>query len=530
MSAINSPKVSLFISFIAGLLMVLAYAPYSIWPIAWLCLIVFIQQLNNATRKQAWWRGFSFGLGWFSAGISWVHVSIEQFGGMPLIASLTLMLLLCLYLSLFPALAAWLTQAFKHQKKSANSHLLLLPLFWFVAEFLRARLLTGFPWLSLGYSQIDSPFVALVPIIGETLLSSLLVLACVAVYYCFVNQRRIMNATILGALALITVISQFPIWVELSHRSISVAMVQGNIEQSLRWDKDREDIIIKQYIEDTQGLYQDHDLIIWPEAAIPRLEPLAQPYLQQVDSQASDTSTALVTGIINYEVNSRRFFNTLIVLGQAQSDLVHDDAVTSDANQNNYYFSNHNRYNKHHLLPIGEFVPFESIMRKIAPLFDLPMSSFSRGDYVQNNLLANGIRIAPLICFEVAFSQQTAANVSNATDVLLTVSNDAWFGDSHGPHQHLDIARMRAIEFGRPMLRSTNNGITAVIDHNGAIVESIPQFEQAVLSTKVQLTTGETPFSQWGYLIERILATVIMSGLVLFYLVRRFSRAKPGES
>ncbi|TLU65222.1 apolipoprotein N-acyltransferase [Thalassotalea litorea] len=515
---------SLFISFIAGLLTVLAYAPYSIWPVAWLCLLVFIQQLNNATTKQAWWRGFSFGLGWFSAGISWVHVSIEQFGGMPLIASLTLMLLLCAYLSLFPALAAWLTQRIKPLRIFANYHLLLLPLFWFASEFLRARLLTGFPWLSLGYSQIDSPFVALVPIVGETLLSLFVVLACVAIYYVLINQRRLINATILGALALLTIISQFPVWVEQTQQPISVAMVQGNIEQSLRWDKDREDIIIKQYIEDTQSLYQDHDLIIWPEAAIPRLEPLAQPYLQRVDSKASDTNTALITGIINYEVNSRSFFNTLIVLGQAQSSLVHDDPISTDANQSNYYASNRNRYNKHHLLPIGEFVPFESIMRKIAPLFDLPMSSFSRGDYVQTNLVANGIRIAPLICFEVAFSQQTAANVSNTTDLLLTVSNDAWFGDSHGPHQHLDIARMRAIEFGRPMLRSTNNGITAVIDHHGDIVESIPQFEQATLSTKVHLTTGETPFSQWGYLIERILVSLIFVFLIITFIYTKLRR------
>ncbi len=504
--------------------MVLAYAPFSIWPVAWLCLIVFIQQLHHASAKQAWWLGFSFGLGWFGAGISWVHVSIEQFGGMPLIASLLLMVLLCGYLALFPALAAWLTQQFQHRMPFTHGHLLCFPFFWFIAEFLRARLFTGFPWLSLGYSQIDSPFVALVPVIGETLLSALVLLACVAIYYVLINQRRRVNAAILVVFALITAVSHVPTWVEKSGETRSIAMVQGNIEQSLRWDKAREDIIIKQYIRDTQSLYQDHDLIIWPEAAIPRLEPLAQPYLQDIDTQASKHQTALITGIINYEVSSRSFFNTLIVLGNQQPTVMENQDAQQNTPHGDYYFGDPNRYNKHHLLPIGEFVPFESIMRKIAPLFDLPMSSFSRGDYVQANLVANGINIAPLICFEVAFAQQTAANVSNTTDLLLTVSNDAWFGDSHGPHQHLDIARMRAIEFGRPMLRATNNGITAVIDHFGDIVESIPQFEQTTLSTKVHLTQGETPFASWGFIVERILATLIALFLIMTFIWTKLRR------
>ncbi|QDP01899.1 apolipoprotein N-acyltransferase [Thalassotalea sp. PS06] len=505
MSLFQSPKYNLAISFIAGLLMVLSYAPFSLWPVAWLCLLIFIRQIHTATGNQAWWRGFSFGLGWFAAGISWVHVSIEQFGGMPLVASLLLMLLLCAYLAIFPGLAARITVGFRNLSLFNNHYLLLLPLIWFATEFLRARLLTGFPWLSLGYSQIDSPFISLVPVVGETLLSSLLLLGCVALFYLIVGQKRILNASLLAGLIIATLLATIPTWVTVSDKPVAIAMVQGNIEQSLRWDKDREDIIIKQYIADTKELYQNHDIIIWPEAAIPRVEPLAQPYLQQVDALAGEHNAALITGIISFEVDTRSFFNSLIVLGNKNGD----------SGQGDYYFRNANRYNKHHLLPIGEFVPFQAVMKKIAPLFDLPMSSFQRGDYVQTNLVADGFNIAPLICFEVAFAQQTAANVDNSTDLLLTVSNDAWFGDSHGPHQHLDIARMRAIEFGRPMLRATNNGITAVIDHNGDIAASIPQFVQTTLSTDVFLTQGETPFSQWGYLIERILVSLIFAFLLI---------------
>ncbi|TKB46189.1 apolipoprotein N-acyltransferase [Thalassotalea mangrovi] len=501
--------------------MVLSYAPFSLWPVAWLGLIVFIRQLDDADKKQAWWRGFSFGLGWFAAGISWVHVSIATFGGMPLIASLFLMLLLCAYLALFPALAAWLTACF--QWRLASSYLLLLPLFWFLSEYLRARLLTGFPWLSLGYSQIDSPLVAWVPIVGETLLSSLLLLACVALYYLLFSQKRLLPGIILSTLIIGTVLSHLPTWVTDTGKPVQIAMVQGNIKQSLRWDKNREDVIIQQYVDDTATLYQNHDLIIWPEAAIPRLEPLSQPYLKNIDALAREHQSALITGIINYEMTSRSFFNTLIVLGSKSGISPKPEDKSRD-----YYYGNNNRYNKHHLLPIGEFVPFQSLMRKIAPLFDLPMSSFSRGDYVQDNLRAGGLNLAPLICFEVAFSQQTAANVSTDTDLLLTVSNDAWFGDSHGPHQHLDIARMRAIEFGRPMLRATNNGITAVINHQGEIAASVPQFEQATLSTEVRLTSGETPYSQWGYLIERILVSLIAIFLAITAILARWRR-KPNQ-
>ena len=153
-------------------------------------------------------------------------------------------------------------------------------------------------------------------------------------------------------------------------------------------------------------------------------------------------------------------------------------------------------------MPIGEFVPFADLLRPLAPFFNLPMSSFSRGDYVQENLIANGLHLLPLICFEVAFAEQLSANFTEQTDLLLTVSNDAWFGDSHGPHQHLDIVRMRALEFGRPFLRATNNGITAVIDHQGNIVKQIPQFEQAVLKAQVSLVTGFTPYARYTRIID----------------------------
>ena len=190
----------------------------------------------------------------------------------------------------------------------------------------------------------------------------------------------------------------------------------------------------------------------------------------------------------------------MIVLGNKYQD---DDT-------GGYFYNHGNRYYKNHLLPLGEFVPFGDLLRPIAPFFNLPQSSFSRGQYVQPNLVANGLNILPLICFEIAFPRQLAANLTADTDLLLTVSNDAWFGNSHGPHQHLEIARMRALEFGRPLLRSTNNGITAVIDHRGKIIKQIPQFEEAVLKTDVSLVAGATPYAKFGNVINWLIPLLIL--------------------
>ncbi|WP_334313477.1 apolipoprotein N-acyltransferase [Psychrosphaera algicola] len=197
--------------------------------------------------------------------------------------------------------------------------------------------------------------------------------------------------------------------------------------------------------------------------------------------------------MVDYQPETNKAFNNIIALGKKYSN----DSF------GHYKYLHNNRFSKHHLLPIGEFVPFESFLRKLGPLFDLPMSSFSRGAYAQDNLIANDVHISPAICFEVAFSNQVRANIyqgEHASDLILTVSNDAWFGNSHGPWQHLQIAQMRAIEFAKPVIRVTNNGITAVIDGSGMLVKTLPQFEAAVLTHELKLTTSNTPYYQYGNL------------------------------
>ncbi|MDO6447534.1 apolipoprotein N-acyltransferase [Colwellia sp. 1_MG-2023] len=504
---------TLWLSFIAGLSLVFSYAPFSLWWLSFISLTLWFNHLEklcknkqvNVTRLLTK-HSFVFGFGWFASGISWVHVSIAEFGGMPLIASLFLMLLLCLYLALFPTLAGYLTAKItslttKKQPISNKLTLWLFPSIWLLTEYLRGVVLTGFPWLSLGYGQISGPLAPLAAIFGEVGITFFLLMLCVAFSQLLLKTQLKQVGIVLISIGLITLFSHQQTWVTLTGKTIKTALIQGNIEQSIKWQPEQQWPTMLKYL-DLARLNYDAQLIIWPESAIPAIETMSttQEFLDMANQSAALNNATIITGILNYNFESKEYFNSLIVLGKKQ---------LADEN-GDYYYGNSNRYDKNHLLPIGEFVPFSDILRPIAPLFNLPQSSFSRGSYVQNNLRASDLNILPLICFEIAFPEQLAANFLNNSDILLTVSNDAWFGNSHGPHQHMEIARMRALEFGRPLLRSTNTGVTAVTDHLGNITEQVPQFEQAVLKADIQLVSGQTPYSQYGRYPIWIIGFILM--------------------
>lgn len=475
---------------LAGIAITFAYAPFSFWYIPFISLTLFFYLYCRYAQISRFWGGFAFGIGWFGAGISWVHVSIANFGGLPLIGSLGLMALLVGYLSLFPAIICWLLG-----KVNANRSLpLVMAALWFFFEWLRSWFLTGFPWLSLGYTQAQSPLAVWYPIIGETGVSSLLVAFTFYCGQCFnkistpLNLKQVQPLLLIAGFLMLSSLSAAQ-WsfTTVTDEKVNVAMVQGNIKQELRWVPEQDGPTMQKYLTLTENLWHN-DVVLWPEAAIPKLEPLSQEYLKELDQLAFDSNTGLITGIVNYNFETREAYNNLIALGKSSAD--------SEAPQ--YDYLHNNRYAKHHLLPIGEFIPMEDWLRGLAPIFDLPMSSFSRGAYEQNNLMVNGYRFLPAICFEIAFPRQIAANLRPHTDFLLTVSNDAWFGDSHGPAQHLEIAQIRAAEFGLPLLRATNNGITAFIDHTGDIIAQAPQFSSVTLQTQLNLTKGMTPYRYWG--------------------------------
>lgn len=476
----------LVLAFILGASTALSFAPYSLWIIYPVAMALTLWLSRSLAPKASFFHWLSFGFGCFAVGISWVHVSMDTFGGLPLAASVGLMALLALYLALYPALTglglAWLTRT---NTPSLWRNLLLFPAFWVLTEWARGWVMTGFPWIWAGYSQTQGPLKELASIIGALGLSFLIAMLAGALALCF-SKRYKSLLVLLPIIAAATWVAPKLTQIQPTGESVKVALVQGNIPQSMKWEPEALWPTLLKYM-DLSREHFDADIIVWPEAAIPAPESMVQDFLDNANKVANLNHTSIITGIISRQQNE--FYNSLIVLGnhnQKQQD-------TPD-----YESDGSNQFKKHHLLPIGEFVPFEALLRPIAPFFNLPMSSFARGDYQQPNLSAVGHKIAPAICYEIAFPEQLRDSVNLGTDLLLTVSNDAWFGTSNGPLQHMEIAQMRAIELGRPLVRATNNGVTAVVDEKGNITAALPQFETGVLSATIPLVTGQTWFAKIG--------------------------------
>lgn len=479
---------SLFL-LLSGASLTLAYSPFNWHWLPFIILPLVLKVIWPMAPKRAFYAGLTFGFGWFTAGLSWIYVSIDQYGGLPIYATLLILLLLFLYLSLFPALAFGLWQKLSHRSIQWRFS---LPLIWLGFELLRGWLFTGFPWLSLGYTQTDGVFANLAPLLGESGITVALWLTALSILMAVKYHRPLL---LIVPLVLLTVSNLSyklqPTW--RSTELTSVLLVQGNIQQSLKWQAEQQWPNILRYLDLTRPKF-NHDIVIWPESAVTALEPYAQDVLNTMEQSASVNNSALITGIIDYDRLNDAFYNSVIVL---------DDDT--------YQYGGENRYQKHHLLPIGEFVPFEDILRPIAPLFNLPMSSFSRGGYQQSNLEANNRKLSMAICYEIAFPQQVRDNTFEDTDFLVTISNDTWFGDSHGPWQHMQISRMRALELQRPLLRATNNGVTAIVDEFGQFIEKAPQFKAATVSAELYPVNGDTWYKQFGLWGAFILA---LSGLL----------------
>lgn len=511
--SINRQLVPLLCS---GALLGLSYTVPYLNSIVILLLIPFA--VCTWLSKTPFMTGFLFGLSWFGVGISWVHVSIADYGGVPLLVSLLMMLVLCAYLALYPALFAWLVSRSRKTKLPDITTLLMIPLFWLFTEWCRSWVLTGFPWLGLGYTQYDTMLNVTFSLVGETGLAALLMFVAFLPVYFYTQVKsgvtntkwRLPATSLLLCLPLLYPLGLFVSFDDAKQRSteppetINIALVQGNIPQNLRWLPEEDERTITKYIELTDALWQN-DLIVWPEAAIPKLEYFAQSELFTLNEIATNTQTALITGIVNYDIRTAQIHNNLIVLGP-QND---------SGKLGEYYYGNKNRFAKHHLLPIGEFIPMEQWLRGLAPIFDLPMSSFTRGEYIQPNLLANNLHLLPAICFEIVFPRQIRANITAQTDMIITVSNDAWFGDSAGPIQHMHIAQVRAKEFGLPVVRATNNGITGIINALGEIEVQLPQFTTATLEHELTLTQYATPYRIYGnsvfivYLLSAVLGSLV---------------------
>jgi len=495
----------LFVALVLGAIQVFAFSPFEQWWVLYPSMIGFfwlLQQVQKSTQR-CFLVSFTFSISMFIATLHWIYVSMDLFGGMPFIVSALLIVLLCAYLALFPALTLWASTGFLWLSDSSR-YLLLIPVLWLISDWLRGYLLTGFPWAYLGYSHADTPLVGFAPVLGVQGVTLAIMMICGALILIIQKQKIVLSITLICSLLVTGYFLQKQQY-SIPQAEIMVSLVQGNIDQNKKWQRDHLTPSLFKYLDLSEtGLDSEHELIVWPESAVAALEVDMQSFLKPLSIKLAKQDKTLITGIIGYTLANDAYHNSIIALGKLPEG--YDYALTGE-----------NRYQKHQLLPIGEFVPFENLLRPLAPYFNLPMSSFQRGDKIQANLHSGLTTFTSALCYEIAFPELLRNNMTEQTGMLLTLSNDAWFGDSIGPDQHLQIARMRAIEFARPLLRSTNNGVTAIYNGKGEELGRLPRNRAAVLSKKVHPAFGKTPYQTYGSTPLYLYCLLILIGVFLRY-------------
>ncbi len=479
------------ILFLAGLLLPLAYAPLGWAFLAVPILAVLFYQWQQATASQAWWLGWAFGTGMFLSGVYWVYFSMHEHGAVPMVFSALLTFLFAMFLGLFPALVGWLSA--RYFKNADWQRLLLLyPALWVMMEWVRSWFFTGFPWLNLGSSQVHWPLAGYAPLLGEYAIGFLLALTAAACAYVIkaTNKARIITVIlVLVVWAGGHLLRQIE-WTKATGEPFKVALVQGNVDQATKWNPDYRTQIISDYLKLSRP-HWDVDVMIWPETAISAFYHHVPEIIDILEKQARDTNTDLLVGIPYKDLETDEYYNSVLSLGAERAF-----------------------YHKRHLVPFGEFIPLQSLLSDLLDFMGLPMSGFSRGSSTQTTLKAGGYLAGPTVCYEIIFNGELIQSLP-AANYLVNVSNNTWFGDSSMPYQQLQMAQMRALETERYVLSATNNGVSAVVDHRGRIIQRSPQFQTHVLTAKVQARSGATPYVRYGNYPMVILLSLILLGLWL---------------
>jgi apolipoprotein N-acyltransferase len=485
------------IALLAGGAAVLSFAPFGLAALAPLSLAVLAWLLGRARSAGAGFLlGFGWGLGAFAGGVSWLYVALHDVGGMAMPLAACAIALFCAYLALYPALVGAVFVRFRPPGGLARAA--LFAALWVVTEWLRGIVFTGFPWLAIGYSQTPpSPLAGFLPLIGVYGVGGLV--ALIAAALAFAPWRRGRRALPAAGMALALLAAGAGLrgwqWTTPVGPPLSVALVQTNIAQGLKWQPEQFVAVLRtnaDLVRDTAA-----ELVVLPESTLPTLaDRLPEGYLEVLGGLARDNGGDLVLGVFRRD-GKGRIYNAAMSLGRSPTQY----------------------YAKHHLVPFGEYSP---------PLFDwfyrlvhIPMSDQTRGAPDQPPMALGGQRIALNICYEDLFGAELIRSLPQAT-LMLNLSNLAWYGDSLAQPQHLQIARVRALETGRPMLRSTNTGMTAVVQPDGTVSGVLPEFEQGVLRAEVRGYSGLTPFARWG---DR--PALALAGLVLAIGMVRARRAEP---
>jgi apolipoprotein N-acyltransferase len=468
-------------------LLPLAFSPFDLFPLAILAPAALFYTWCDGSPARAAWRGFLFGLGMFGVGVSWVYVSMHNFGNMPAPLAAFVTALFVAGLALYPAVLGYL-QGRLFQRDGVWRAILLLPSLWVLFEWLRGWFLPGFPWLNLGYSQVDSSLGGYAPLVGVYGMSLIVAVSAGFIVECLrTPERRTVFLLMLAALWLAGFGLARIEWAEPQGQTIHAALVQGNVPLREKWDPLKRTAILERYRQ-LSVVAPHSELIVWPEAALPvALHQIDPGFLAGLREFARKHGTDFLIGVIERDENQRDYYNSVIALGSAEGV-----------------------YRKRHLVPFGEYIPFKPLFLWFMNSFQIPMSDLRPGPASQPPLTAAGHAIGVSVCYEDAFGEELIHALPQAT-MLVNLSEDAWFGDSLAPHQRLQMARLRALETARPMLRAANTGPSAAIDHRGSVIARSPPFRQVLLVAEVQPMRGATPYVRWGNLPVILVAAVLLT-------------------
>jgi apolipoprotein N-acyltransferase len=503
------PRKAVALAFVLGAAAVPGYAPFYIYPLPLITVAaIAILLLRADSTFKAASIGFASGLGLLTAGTSWVYVSLHDYGGMPMpVAAVSTLTFSAIY-AVCPGIAGAVVH--RTSMPATPKLLMLFPAAWALADWMRGWLFTGFPWLALGYSQAPaSPLAGFSPVFGVygVSLASAFVAGCIALVFLRfvengrpgsqsrVNQMRAAFVSTPALLAGAVVVSGFGLgaieWtVPVGTKPTRVSLIQGNIPQELKWkpEKARETLI--SYLELARA--SQAELIVLPETALPMFNVnLPQGYLDQLGDHARAVGGDLLTGVPEYE-GPESYYNSVISLGTSPSQT----------------------YRKVHLVPFGDFFPLRWALGWFLKLLDIPMSDFSRGAADQRPIEVAGQKVAVNICYEDVFGEEIIRQLPEAT-ILANFTNDAWWGRSLASRQHLQMSQMRSLETGRGMLRATNTGVTAVIDHRGRVQAIAPEFETTVINADVFGYAGVTPYMRWGNYAFLLITLVMVATSII---------------
>lgn len=535
----------LFSAPLLGVLATLGYAPYGQWYLSLLALALLFTLAARAGPKRAALLGWLYGFAHFGTGVYWVYISTHIYGGAPAWLGALLLLLLSAYLALYPALV--LGVAARLNLFHSGSGWYAVPALWLLLELARGWVYSGFPWLSLGELSLDTPLSRLAPLIGVHGISALVALLAYALYRLGAEpevRRRAVAAAVLAAPVLTPLLPVPSAWTEPDGEPIPVALVQSNIKQDEKWKPEMRYEALVRHWRLTQQAWPAR-LVVWPEVALTQpYHQLRDSYLASLDEQAKEQGAVILLGILMFD--DQAHYNSVVAVGQARG-----------------------RYDKRHLVPFGEYFPIPDFLRPLMDVLETPYSDFAFGSGQQPLLRLpsypdrgstagppvslpslrsprdsgegqeSGVRPQPAqghalevsICFEDVFGDEIRRRAREAA-YLVNVTNDAWFGHSSAPHQHLQFSRLRAMENGRWMLRSANTGISALIDPDGQIAQRARQFEQAVVRGEVEPRRGLTPYQRWGDLPLWVLSALLLAAALLqrFVAKRRASGAPTAVS